>query len=298
MPDNDLPEPLDQASQDFLTSLSSNWTRIDFANLTDAKERALAQLAMRGLIQQRLEVTATVAKGNEPGRTVNLQCRVSGDYGEELKCRVIEGYFGDRVDSAGCMLGHLRWRFIPVEARLTVDGERAQQLKSQRRANHAKPLSMGKYAREVVSASRVVIEKYEIQSDSPRDLAQPPAAGQEKGNEGGGAVDSPTSDGEGGKERQGARENGDRETRKLKTDAKILAAVNKHHSYDSGTVTVMRHDPIVVRKLAERARMPSRNRISGWFKAKFGSYEDYVRHCEDKTLAQELARVNGDKALA
>ena len=117
------PDPFDLALVALLMGLRGTWQTLNIDTFTQAQENALARLTQAGLAEQRWEVAATMC--GFPGRG-RIRCRVTGDFGKLLVCRILE-CFPEWLTPDGKTVDRLSFLAESREARLTMGGERAKE---------------------------------------------------------------------------------------------------------------------------------------------------------------------------
>lgn len=117
------PDPFDLALVSLLMGLSGTWQNPDLDKFTHTQIKALNRLTKAGLVEDRLDITSTMRGFLQ---RVRMQCVVSGQYDQLVMKRIF-----DLVPEWFTADGKTRnvWNVSSefIAARLTVDGERAQQ---------------------------------------------------------------------------------------------------------------------------------------------------------------------------
>ncbi len=179
--------PMDRAIAGTLLSLSVKWATLAVEDLSHAQETALQQLTHAGLVEERLDVTATMDGFPEP---VRIRCRVSGDYDKALRERI--AYRApDWIDADGTTRN--RYTIAAANllmARLTAEGEAARRAVEKGELSHV----VWFLWRDRRVAGYCQVEESSTETGAvapPRSAAAPSPAAKAEQSEGGDEEDAP-----------------------------------------------------------------------------------------------------------
>jgi len=116
------PDPFDLALVKLLMDMSGTWQKPDLDSFSQTQEKALSRMTQAGLVQERLDITATMRGFLQQ---VRMQCCVTGQYDNLLMKRIFE-YVPEWLTPDGKTRSHFTLYPDFLGARLTRDGELAQ----------------------------------------------------------------------------------------------------------------------------------------------------------------------------